>query len=68
VILIYARARIAIAPAMAYAMGPLVAAALVPIWMGAEDVEETGMGVEVVTVVAGSVVVGGGGVKVLRTV
>jgi len=49
-------------------MGPLVAAALLEIWMGAEDVEDTGIGVEVTMVVAGSVVVGGGGVKVETTV
>jgi len=57
-----ARARRAMAPAMAKATGPLVAAAPVT-WAGAEE-EVLLDGAWAVTVVAGSVVVGGGSVEV----
>jgi len=66
---VYARARIAIAPTRAIAIGLLVGAAAVEIWRGA-DVEEDAGGVEVVEIVAveaGNVMVGAGAVTVEET-
>jgi len=65
--MLYARARRAMAPATAYAMGPFVAcaAALLLTWRGAEVV---GVGVDKMIVVPGALVVAGGAVTVLAEV